>query len=84
MSNLFLLPDGNALSVTLIRSVRVAQGKRKGVICCDAQNRPVAWIAVPDEKKCLQVRDIMIRVVDDGRRFQQPDWSFLTVSVATD
>ena len=81
MTNLFVLPDGNAICPTLIRSV---QQTKKGVACFDTQKRVVAWIPVADAQKSLRVREIMIRVAAEGRRFQQPDWAFLTDSVAAD
>ena len=81
MTILFILPDGNAMCPSLIRSV---QQTKKGVACFDTQKRVVAWIPVADAQKCLRVRDIMIKAADEGRRFQQPDWSFLSDSVAAD
>lgn len=75
MSNLFLLPDGNASSLVLIRSVQLYQGK--GVMCRDAQQRVVTWIPVSGHENGCRVRDIMIRLVQEGPRAVQPDWSFL-------
>lgn len=80
MSNLFLLPDGNAISLVTIRGVHLYEGK--GVLCRDAQQRVVAWIPVSDSKKGSRVRDIMIRLVEEGTRAVQPDWAFLTEDTA--
>lgn len=75
MSTLIVMPDGNALSPTLIKQVSLIKGK--GVLCRDAQQRNIAWIPVTDEEKGERVRDILIRLAADERRFVQPDWSFL-------
>lgn len=80
MSNMIVLPDENALCPDLIRSVLLCSGK--GVLCRDAQQRVVAWIAVTDEAKGKKVREIMTRIANDGRRSVQPDWSFLKDSKA--
>lgn len=78
MTNMILLPDDNALSPDLIKSVELCTGK--GVICRDAQRRPVAWIAVTDDVKGKRVREIMTRIANEGRRSLQPNWSFLNES----
>jgi hypothetical protein len=75
MYRLIDLPDGNAISPSLIKSVQLRKGK--GVFLLDAQQRPVAWIPVVDEEKGVRVRDLMKRVANEGPRAQQPDWSFL-------
>lgn len=79
MSTLIVMPDGNALSPVLIKAVRFVKGK--GVLCSDAQQRPITWIAVTDEEKGKRVRDILIRLAADGPRPMQPDWSFLNDEV---
>lgn len=82
MSTLIVMPDGNALSPTLIKQVSLIKGK--GVLCRDAQQRNIAWIPVTDEEKGERVRDILIRLAADERRFVQPDWSFLDEEVSAD
>ncbi len=79
MYKLIDLPDGNAISPALIRSVQLRKGK--GVFLFDAQQRVAAWIPVTDEVKGERVRDLMKRVANDGPRAQQPDWSFLESEV---
>jgi hypothetical protein len=74
MFKLIIMPDGNAVSPAIIKSVQL---NKKGVVCSDAQRRLIVWIDVTDEEKGKRVRDIMIRVANDGYRAQQPDWSFL-------
>lgn len=82
MSTLIIMPDGNALSPSLIRSVSFFKGK-KGlrVLCNDAQQRIIVSIAVADEVKGKRVRDILIQLAADGPRPMQPDWSFLDEEV---
>lgn len=75
MSNLIVMPDGNALTPTLIKVVQFINGK--GVICKDAQQRMLSWVPIKDEVKGQRVRDLMIRVAGEGSRSAQPDWSFL-------
>lgn len=79
MTNLIVMPDGNALSPALIKSVLLVKGK--GVLCRDAQQRNIAWLAVIDEEKGKRVREILIRLTADGPRPRQPDWSFLNDEV---
>ena len=79
MINLIVMPDGNAFSPVLIKSVHLFKGK--GVLCRDAQQRNIAWIAVTDEEKGKRVRETMIRLSADGPRPVQPDWSFLNDEV---
>lgn len=76
MSNFILLPNGDAISNAVIKSVRYV--KNRGVSCIDAQQRLVVWIEVTDEIKGHLVRDTMIRFVQDPRGIPQPNWSFLT------
>jgi hypothetical protein len=82
MSTLIVMPDGNAVSPMLIKQVTLSKGR--GILCRDAQQRNIAWIPVADEEKGERVRDILIRLAGDERRFTQPDWSFLDEEVAAD
>jgi hypothetical protein len=79
MSNLIVMPDGNALTPALIKVVQFIKGK--GVICKDAQQRMVSWVPVKDDIKGQKVRDLMIRIAGEGSRSPQPDWSFLEEQV---
>jgi hypothetical protein len=75
MNSFILLPNGDAVSNAVIKSVRYVNGR--GVVCCDAQQRLVSWIEVVDVAKAHRVRDIMIKFVKEARGIPQPDWSFL-------
>ena len=74
MSNFIDLPDGNAISTEVIRSVFHVSGR--GVICRDDENRIVAYVRSEDDQKSLIVRDLLIKAVRDGYRAVQPDWDF--------
>lgn len=80
MSHFILLPNGDAVSNAVIKSVRYVKGR--GVSCSDAQQRLVAWIEAADVAKAHRVRDIMIKFVKEARGIPQPDWSFLNESSA--
>lgn len=75
MSQFILLPNGDAVSNAVIKSVRYVNGR--GVACSDAQQRLVAWIEAVDVAKAHRVRDIMIKFVQEPRGIPQPDWTFL-------
>lgn len=81
MSKLIRLPDGNAFDPVVIRSVNYIKGK--AVMCRDAQQRVVTWVAVKDDAKGELVRDILIGLSHAGYRAQQPDWSFLNDASAS-
>ena len=76
MTKLLLLPDGNAVANYVVRSVTYYDGK--SVVCKDAQQRIVAHIKETKPERGRKIRDLLIKVVDDGNAFTQPDWSFLT------
>jgi hypothetical protein len=83
MSQFILLPNGDAVSNAVIKSVRYVKGR--GVACNDAQQRLVSWIPSEDDSKAKRVRDIMIRFVQEPRGIPQPDWTFLDeVAAATE
>jgi hypothetical protein len=71
MKNVMILPDGNAISSSIIKSVSLHDGR--GVICRDAQQRPVSWIKVSNIEIGKRVRDVLISFMRDGR-IAQPDW----------
>jgi len=75
MSNFILLPNGDAIANSVIKSVRYVN--ERGVACSDAQQRMVVWIPVPDTEKGQRVRDILIQFAKEPRGIRQPDWSFL-------
>lgn len=80
MSKFILLPNGDAISNAVIKSVRYLNGR--GVACSDAQQRLVVWIEIADVDKGHRVRDILIRFVQEARGIPQPDWSFLEEEIA--
>ena len=55
---MFLLPDGNAISPEVVRSVTHYEGK--GVMCRDAQARPVCFIKETDADAGRSIRDISV------------------------
>jgi hypothetical protein len=75
MSNFIKLPNGDAVSNAVIKSVRYV--KDRGVVCSDAQLRMVVWIEEKDVEKGHRIRDFLIKFVQDPRGITQPDWSFL-------
>ena len=75
MSNFILMPDGNAVSPAVIKTVFYYEGK--GVICRDAQNRSINYIKISSDDHGRRVRDLIIKAVNEGARASQPDWSFL-------
>lgn len=75
MSNIIKLPDGNAISPAVIKSVVYYRGK--GVMCRDAQTRYVCYIKTSTDEQGELARDLLIKIVNDGARASQPDWSFL-------
>lgn len=77
MSTLIVMPDGNALSPALIKSVSFFRGKKGPRVICQGEQRIIACIAVRDEAAGKRVRDILIQLAADGQRAAQPDWSFL-------
>ena len=79
MSHFILLPNGDAVSNSIIKSVRYVAGR--GVACSDTQQRLVAWIEVPDVTKGHLVRDIMYKFAKEARGIPQPDWAFLNDEV---
>lgn len=79
MTSFILLPNGDAIANSVIKSVRYVN--ERGVACSDAQQRMVAWIPVADVAKGHRVRDILILFVKDPRGIRQPDWSFLNDEV---
>ena len=75
MKNFILLPDGNAVSPAVIKSVTHYEGK--GVILRDAQNRHVSYLQIENDIHGRLARDLIIKTIDEGSKAIQPDWSFL-------
>jgi hypothetical protein len=74
MSNLIVLPDGNAVSQAQIKSVTYAKGR---IVCRDAFGNNVVWLEIKDTKQGEKVRDELIRVAQEGPQAMHPDWSFM-------
>jgi len=79
MNHFILLPSGDAIANSVIKSVRYIN--ERGVVCTDAQQRVVVWIPVADPVKGHRVRDILILFAKEPRGIRQPDWSFLNDEV---
>ena len=75
MKNFILLPDGNAVSPAVIKSVTYYEGK--GVILRDAQNRHVSYLQIENDAHGRLARDLIIQAIEEGTKAVQPDWSFL-------
>lgn len=75
MSTFITLPNGDAVSNAVIKSVRYVN--ERGVSCSDAQRRMVVWIEEKDVEKGHRIRDLLIKFVQDPRGIPQPDWSFV-------
>jgi len=75
MTKMILLPDGDAISNEVVRAVSYHEGK--GVLCRDAQARPVCYIKVADVTTGKRIRDLLIKAVNEGKSAVQPDWSFI-------
>lgn len=75
MSTFITLPNGDAVSNAVIKSVRYVN--ERGVVCSDAQRRMVVWIEEKDVEKGHRIRDILINFVQEPRGIPQPNWSFL-------
>lgn len=73
MSKLIVLPDGNAISLEIVRSVSYVPGK--GVICLSAEAKPVCYIRETDPEIGKRIRDELIKIVTG--KSDSPDWSFL-------
>ena len=82
MSTFITLPNGDAVSNAVIKSVRYVN--ERGVSCSDAQRRIVVWVEVTDVEKGHRVRDILINFVQEPRGIPQPDWSFLNEQKSSD
>lgn len=71
---ILILPNKNGVCPEVMRSVELL---RKGVKVTDAQRRMIVWIPVGNVEHGEMVRDILTRVIQEGNRAVQPDWSFL-------
>lgn len=82
MSTFITLPNGDAISNAVIKSVRYVN--ERGVACSDAQRRIVVWIEEKDVEKGHRIRDILIDFAQDPRGIPQPDWSLLNEKKSAD
>lgn len=72
MLKLIKLPDENAISPEMIRTVTYIPGK--GVMCLSADSKPLCYIKTTDPVKGKHIRDELIKVAIEGCD-TQPDWS---------
>ncbi len=70
---MILLPDGNAISSEIVRTVSYVPGK--GVICLSAEAKPVCYIKETDSEIGIRIRDELIKIVTG--KSKSPDWSFM-------
>jgi hypothetical protein len=75
MSTFIVLPNGDAVSNAVIKSVQYKAGR--GVACLDSQMRMVFWVPISDLEKGPRVRDILIKFMTEKHGISQPDWSFI-------
>lgn len=75
VSKFVVLPDGTRLLPFVLRNmgptnegVQIGDGTAKGM---------VGFIKVADENKKLKVLDLLDECATRGKKFVQPDWSFL-------
>jgi hypothetical protein len=70
---MILLPDGNAISLEIVRTVSYVPGK--GVICLSAEAKPVCYIKETNIEIGKRIRDELIKIVTG--KSDSPDWSFM-------
>ncbi len=74
------LPNGDLISIEAIVTVKAFDG---GVGILDLRNRMIGWIEIEGgdddtrAEKFVRVIDIFDNLINNRRRAQQPDWSFL-------
>ncbi len=74
---IIILPNGDGIELSLIKNVFYYANK-KYVVGCDVLKTGVAFIKVKTDEEGNAVRALLIRAVNDGNAFTQPDWSFMT------
>lgn len=74
---IIILPNGDGIDLSLIKNV-FYYDKKKYVVGCDVLKTGVAFIKVKTDEEGNAVRALLIRAVNDGDAFTQPDWSFMT------
>lgn len=72
------LPNGDLVSIDHIVGVKRFDS---GVGLLDQRNRMIGWVEVNSSEKAAEmfasVLDIFNMLINDRRRAEQPDWSFL-------
>lgn len=71
------LPSGDLIAIDNIMAVKRFD---TGVGLLDMRNRMVGWLEIQEkaDEKFDAVLDIFNELINDRRRANQPDWSFLT------
>jgi hypothetical protein len=73
------LPAGDLIAIENIMAVKRFD---KGIGLLDMRNRMVGWVEIEDsqdaDKHFEQVLKIFDDLINNRRRVEQPDWSFLT------
>jgi hypothetical protein len=70
MSQWMILPNGDAVTSSVIKSVSL---HKAGVVCRDAQQKVVSWIPTQNQAVGGIVRDKLIAFARDGNA-PQPNW----------
>ena len=70
------LPSGDLIAIDNIMAVKRFD---TGVGLLDMRNRMVGWVEIQEkaDEKFAAVLDIFNELINDRRRANQPDWSFL-------
>ena len=79
MSNLVSLPNENQVAPYLIKAIRRVPGK--GLVLLNEFNKMLDFIEEADEAICRMYAVELRKVVDAGKRFEQPSWDALRDAV---
>lgn len=73
-TDIFLFPNGGGTKILTIATVSVMDN---GVSALNARGDMVGWIDIDSPKKKRKAAQAILESVAAGKRFTQPDWSFL-------
>jgi hypothetical protein len=79
MTHRATMPSGNVYTEYAIHIVKWYEGK--GVLCLDARNKPLEWVAVTDIGKGRRVRDMINGALAGDPQYRKLNWSFLKEDV---
>jgi len=68
-------PSSNLLQASLIQ--RVSHVPNRGVMLLDGYGRMLEFVKQEDDEIAIRIRDAINKVVLDGKRATQPDWSLV-------